>query len=299
MRVGRVRSDDGVHAVVFRENSAVPISSVMDVEEGELQGYLVQFVMRNRERIEKAVQEEGQGIDYQSILSPIPRIPSIRDFYTFEEHVRKGRARRGLDMAPEWYEIPAFYYSGTSNIYPSGSAVKYPSYSQELDYEMEVGIVIGREGRDIQKGEAMDYVLGMVLMNDWSARDVQRKEMAIGLGPAKSKDFATSIGPYIVTMDEIVPRQAESAKFDITVKAYVNSTKYSEGNLKDMYWSFADMIAWASRDTTLRPGDILMSGTVATGCILELGPEKYGWIRRGDHVRIESDLLGTLENVVR
>lgn len=232
------------------------------------------------------------------LLVPLPKVTSIRDFYTFEDHVRKARERRGLGMAKEWYEIPAYYYSGTSMIYPSGSSVPYPAFTSELDYEMEIAAVIGRDGINIRKEEAMPHIMGLMLANDWSARDLQRKEMAIGLGPSKSKDFATSLGPYITTMDELEEFRESDDRFDIPVEAYVNGKRYSGGNVRDMHWSFAELVEYASKGNRLRKGDVIMSGTVSTGCILELGPEEYGWLKKGDVVSIRSPVLGDLTNEV-
>ncbi|MEM0128320.1 MAG: fumarylacetoacetate hydrolase family protein [Thermoplasmatales archaeon] len=239
----------------------------------------------------------GQDKIEKNIL-PIPEVPSLRDFYTFEEHVRKARARRGLEVPNEWYEIPAYYYSGTAMLFPSGSKIEYPNFTNELDYEMEVGAVIGRNGKNIGKEDALSYIFGFILANDWSARDIQRKEMKIGLGPSKSKDFATSLGPYVVTKDELLERILPDGKLDLTIEAYVNGRKYSSGNLKDMRWSFQDLVEYASRSTTLRMGDVILSGTVSTGCILELGPENYGWLKRGDEVSINGEKLGKLVNEV-
>lgn len=232
------------------------------------------------------------------MLVPLPKVTSIRDFYTFEDHVRKARQRRGLGMVKEWYEIPAYYYSGTSMIYPSGSSVPYPPFTSELDYEMEFAAVIRKEGINIRREEATSHILGLMLANDWSARDLQRKEMAIGLGPSKSKDFATSLGPYITTMDELDEFSESDYRFDIPVEAYVNGKRYSSGNMRDMHWPFAELVEYASKGNMLREGDVIMSGTVSTGCILELGPEEYGWLKKGDVVSIRSPVLGELTNEV-
>ncbi|MGC8562354.1 MAG: fumarylacetoacetate hydrolase family protein [Thermoplasmata archaeon] len=232
------------------------------------------------------------------LLVPLPKVTSIRDFYTFEDHVRKARERRGLGMVQEWYEIPAYYYSGTSMIYPSGSSVPYPDFTAELDYEMEIAAVIGKDGVNVRKEEAMSHILGLTLANDWSARDLQRKEMKIGLGPSKSKDFATSLGPYITTMDELEEFMESDYRLDIPVEAYVNGKRYSSGNARDMHWSFTELVEYASKGSRLRKGDVIMSGTVSTGCILELGPEEYGWLKKGDVVSIRSPVLGELTNEV-
>lgn len=229
---------------------------------------------------------------------PVPEVTSIRDFYTFEEHAKKARSERGLEMAKEWYEIPVYYYSGTSMLFPTNSRIPYPDFTTKLDYEMEVAAVIGREGSNIDESDALSHILGLALANDWSARDLQIKEMAVGLGPSKSKDFATSIGPYITTIDEIIENIDEKGRIDLKVECYVNGIKYSSGNLKDMYWSFPKLISWASRNTKLRKGDIIMSGTISTGSIIELGYETYGWLKKGDTVSIRSPILGELNNEV-
>ncbi|MGC8644790.1 MAG: fumarylacetoacetate hydrolase family protein [Thermoplasmata archaeon] len=244
---------------------------------------------------------DGVRIDPKTISSflvPVPRIPSLRDFYTFEEHVRRARARRGLPVPEEWYEVPAYYYSGTSMLFPCGAKIPYPDFTRELDYEMEVGAVIGKDGKDIRKENALSHIFGFVLANDWSARDLQRKEMNIGLGPSKSKDFATSIGPCVVTTDELKDKILPDGKLDLKVEAYVNGIRYSSGNLRDMRWSFQELIEYASKSTLLRKGDVLLSGTISTGCLLELGAEKYGWLKRGDVVSLRSEILGSLENEV-
>lgn len=234
----------------------------------------------------------------KDILVPVPKVTSIRDFYSFEEHVRKARARRGLGMVEEWYQFPAYYYSGTSMIFSSGSSIPYPTFTSELDYEMEIAAVIGREGINIRREDAISHIFGFMLANDWTARDLQRKEMKVGLGPSKSKDFATSLGPYLVTMEELEDFRESGDRFDIPVEAYVNGKRYSSGNVRDMHFTFPELVEYASKGTRLRRGDIIMSGTVSTGCILELGPEELGWLKKGDVVSIRSPVLGELTNEV-
>lgn len=301
MKIGRVRSEDGIHTVIVHNGKFIKLSSVLNLSEDEIEHSFYHLILENRQKIVERLNEEGDLFDTASFLSyglPMPCINSIRDFYAFENHVKRARERRGLPMVEEWYEIPTYYYSGTANILPAREDVPYPSFSSELDYELEIGIIIGKEGKNIKPMEAMNHVFGLVLMNDWSARDLQRKEMKIGLGPSKSKDFATSIGPYVVTMDEIVGRIDSEGKIDIKLWAEVNGKRYSEGNLNQIYWSLESLISWASTETELKPGDILMTGTVGTGCILELGPEKYGWLRNGDTVELFSDVLGELRSKV-
>jgi fumarylacetoacetate (FAA) hydrolase len=211
---------------------------------------------------------------------PVLHPPSVRDFYAFEQHVKNARARRNLDVPREWYEQPVFYFSNPNAIYGPEDEIPYPEGTNELDYELEVAAMIGTQGQ----------IGGFTIMNDWSARDLQRREMSVGLGPAKGKDFATSLGPVVVTPDEFDGR-------DAVMVARVNGEERSRGNLRDMHWSWADLVAHARRNTRLCPGDVLGSGTVGTGCILEHGDGR--WLRPGDVVELEVEGLGTLANRIR
>jgi fumarylacetoacetate (FAA) hydrolase len=224
----------------------------------------------------------GQGrehaefpLDEVRLLAPVQRPPSVRDFYAFEEHVRNARVVTGRgEVVPEWYEIPAFYFSNPAAIYGPDDEIPYPEGTEKLDYELEIAAVIGADGE----------IAGFTVMNDWSARDLQRQEMAIGLGPAKGKDFATSLGPVIVTPDELG---------DLMV-ARVNGEERSHGHLSDMHWSWEQIVEQAARNTELRPGDVIGSGTVGTGCILEHGDER--WLQRGDEVELAIEGIGILRN---
>src|SRR6266705_2803758 len=247
--------------------------------------------------------QEADGKEYTLhevvLLSPIPDPPSVRDFYAFEQHVKAARTRRGVGMIPEWYEIPTFYFTNNSEIYGPDQDVPYPVGSNELDIELEIACVVGREGKDIPVEEAANYIAGYTIMNDWSARDFQFKEMKLNLGPAKGKDFATSIGPWVVTPDELASRRQESGageRYDMTMIARVNGKEISRGNFNQIYYSFPQMIAYASRNTRLRAGDVLGSGTVGTGCIREVGIEVQPWLQRGDVVELEIEGIGVLRN---
>jgi fumarylacetoacetate (FAA) hydrolase len=208
---------------------------------------------------------------------PILHPPSVRDFYAFEQHVRTARALRAQEVPTEWYELPVFYFSNPAAIYGPEDEIPYPPDTQELDYELEVAAIVGADGR----------IGGFTVMNDWSARDLQRAEMRVGLGPAKGKDFATSIGPVVVTPDEFDGTSG-------TMVARVNGEERSRGELADMHHSWDAIVAHASRNTVLRAGDVLGSGTVGTGCILEHGDGR--WLRRGDAVELEVDGIGVLRN---
>jgi fumarylacetoacetate (FAA) hydrolase len=232
------------------------------------------------------------------IKAPIPDPPTLRDFYAFEDHVKAARARRGLPMPQEWYEFPAFYYSNPHVIYGPDDEVPYPAYTKSLDYELEAACVIGRGGIDILEAEAEAHIAGYTVMNDWSARDVQVGEMKVGLGPAKAKDFATSLGPWLVTADELNDRKTSLGKYSLKMTAKVNGRQLSEGNMDRMHWAFPQMIARASQSVQLHPGDVFGSGTVGSGSLLELGQDVHPWLKPGDIVELEVERLGVLRNKV-
>ena len=233
------------------------------------------------------------------LYPPLPRPMSLRDFYAFEAHVKAGNAIRGRDVPPQWYEIPVFYYSNVGSIYGPEESVPYPSYSKALDYELEVACVIGTRGRNITVEQAEAYIFGYMIFNDWSARDEQRKEMAVGLGPAKGKDFASSFGPAIVTPDELADTATDRpGVFDLSMSARVNDDERSRGNWKDIHYSFGEMIARASADVYLMPGDVIGSGTVGTGSLLELTSGDGPWLKDGDSVELEIERLGVLRNQI-
>ena len=227
----------------------------------------------------KAREHADYQLDAIELLPPVLRPPSVRDFYTFEQHVKTARAARGLEVPEEWYRIPVFYFSNPEVIFGPEDEIPYPVGTEELDYELEVAAVIGADGA----------IGGFTVMNDWSARDLQRAEMKVGLGPSKGKDFATSLGPIVVTPDEFDGASA-------TMVARVNGEERSRGELADMYHSWPAIVDHAARNTVLHAGDILGSGTVGTGCILEHGDAR--WLQPGDVVELEVEGIGTLRNTV-
>nr|BBH95345.1 hypothetical protein KTA_35440 [Thermogemmatispora argillosa] len=266
---------------------------------------------RLRVALALAAQEEPRRLQEQAGLAfsleqvrlrpPIPNPPTIRDFFAFEAHVRNARARSGLEVPAQWYQIPVFYFSNTSALYGHDEAIPYPRLSQALDYELEIAAVIGRAGQDIPAEQASDYIAGYMIMNDWSARDLQLQEMAVQLGPAKGKDFATSFGPWLVTPDELQPYRRGSGadeRFDLPMRARVNGLLLTEANFQEIYYTFPQMIERASQHVRLRPGDILGSGTCGGGCLLELGQERHRWLNVGDVVELEVRGLGLLRNTI-
>ena len=227
-----------------------------------------------------AREHDEYALEDVRLLAPVPRPPSVRDFYAFEDHVRNAARVLGRPVVPdEWYELPVFYFSNPAAIYGPDDEIPFPAGSDERDYELEVAAVMGAEGT----------IGGFTIMNDWSARDLQRQKMKVGLGPAKGKDFATSLGPVVVTPDELGDLRLEMV-------ARVNGEERSRGNLGDMYHSWEAILDRAAENTQLVPGDVIGSGTVGTGCILEHGDGR--WLQPGDVVELEVEGIGVLRNVV-
>lgn len=231
------------------------------------------------------------------LLAPIPVPPSVRDFYAYEGHVKTFKAASGQSMHSDWYELPVFYFQNPAAIHGPRAEVQVPPGCAKFDYELEFAAVIGRGGANLSPEEAEQHIAGYMLLCDWSARDLQARESRQGMGPAKGKDSATSLGPWFVTADELESLRGGNA-FDLEMRASVNGQPYSKGNAGDLYWTFGQMISYASRGTRVVAGDIIGSGTVGTGCILELstvhGEEQYPWLKPADEVRLEADHLGAI-----
>jgi 2-keto-4-pentenoate hydratase/2-oxohepta-3-ene-1,7-dioic acid hydratase in catechol pathway len=250
--------------------------------------------------VDEQLQAMTELIDPDTVrfAPPVWQPNSFRDFYAFEEHVKTARARRELEVVPEWYEIPVFYFSNHRAFITHGDELKFPAGGEWLDYELEVAAIVSAAAADLSEETAETCIGGYCLLNDWSLRDAQRQEMKVGLGPAKGKDFASGLGPWLVTADELENRRSGKG-FDLEMTASVNGRQLSRGNWKSIHYSFAEMVARASQNVTLYPGDIIGSGTVGSGCILELGPEQAdGWLKRGDSVELKSDILGTMRNSI-
>jgi fumarylacetoacetate (FAA) hydrolase len=245
----------------------------------------------------KATAIARRPLDSLTLLPPVAHPSSFRDAYCFEEHVKNARARRGLEVPAEWYEAPVFYFSNPAAFVGHRAAVRRPDTTTALDYELELGWVISRKARDVRAEEWRSVVAGFTILNDWSARDVQRREMAVGLGPAKGKDFATSLGPALVTLDEFEGAW-DGDRVRLEMEASVNGVALSHGNTGSMRFTVGDVIARASQDVYLFPGDVFGSGTVGTGCILELGNDVHRWLEPGDEVTLAIERLGALTNSI-
>jgi len=244
------------------------------------------------------VSTKSYDLENVTLHAPIQKPGSVRDFMAFENHLLNASKTSGITVAPQWYEIPAFYFTNHRTIHGPNEAITRPPACEMLDFELEVAVIIGKEGKNISIDEADNYIFGYTIFNDWSARDLQLAEMPIGLGPAKGKDFATSIGPYIVTKDEL-EKYRENKGFNLEMTATINGNKISDGNFNSIYYSFNEMIARASEGTMLYPGDLIGSGTVGTGCILEFGPGVHPWLANGDEVTLSIEKLGSLTNTIQ
>ncbi len=251
-------------------------------------------------------------VDDTKLLAPIPKPNSFRDAYAFRQHVETSRANRQLPMIPEFDEFPVFYFSNHLSIQGPGPVYIMPKQFEQLDFELEIAIVIQKQGRNIQAKDADEYIAGFMILNDFSARKMQMDEMKLNLGPAKGKDFASAIGPYLVSKEELLPYKVPTKAghvgdcYQLEMSCRVNGIQVSKGNFEDMHWTFAEIIERASYGATLYPGDLIGSGTVGTGCFLELnGTAKRAnpdaptqWLQSGDLIELEVTALGTLINQV-
>jgi fumarylacetoacetate (FAA) hydrolase len=248
-----------------------------------------------------------------NLLAPIPNPTSCRDGYAFRQHVFTARRNRGVEMIPEFDEYPIFYFTNHNAISGPGEIECMPDHFQKLDFELEVAVVIGKKARNIKAEQADACIAGYMIMNDLSARVLQMEEMKLNLGPAKGKDFSTVIGPWLVTPDELEPYRIPpmpghtGKNYNLSMNCKVNGLKVSEGSMADMNWTFAEIIERCAYGTDILPGDVIGSGTVGTGCFLELNGTgllndpnyKPQWLQEGDVVEMEITGLGTLKNTIR
>jgi 2-keto-4-pentenoate hydratase/2-oxohepta-3-ene-1,7-dioic acid hydratase in catechol pathway len=298
MRLARYRSprDGHVHVgIVHHDDEGDDLVASLGSGAGA-EGQALLLALAMARGLDPSAGGEPEALADVRLLCPVPEPPSIRDFYAFEAHVATARRSRGLEVDPDWYELPVFYFTNPAAVLGPDDVVAPPD-TEELDYELEVAAVIGVECADLDPGDWLDVVAGFTIMNDWSARDLQRREMAQGLGPAKGKDFATSLGPVLVTPDALVRHDGVP---HAAMRASVNGSQWSEGELADLHFGWGDLLAHASRATRLRPGDVIGSGTVGTGCILELGlvhgRDRYPWLAKGDEVTLTVEGIGSLTN---
>ena len=246
------------------------------------------------------------------MLAPVPHPTSCRDGYAFRQHVASARRNRKVDMIPEFDQYPIFYFTNHNAVQGPGDVICMPDHFQKLDFELEISVVIGKRGRNIKATEADEYIAGYMIMNDLSARTLQMEEMLLNLGPAKGKDFSTVIGPWLVTPDELEKYKVAAKpghtgnNYDLKMKCLVNGIEVSSGSAADMDWTFAEIIERCAYGVDILPGDVIGSGTVGTGCFLELNGTgllhdpnyKAQWLQPGDIVEMEITGLGVLTNTI-
>jgi len=251
-----------------------------------------------------AINDNTPSISAEDIvlISPVPSPPSVRDAYAFRQHVATARRNRGLEMIPEFDEIPIFYFTNHNAVFGEGDFPIRPMHNEKLDFELECAAVIGKRGRNISSKKADDYIAGFMIMNDLSARALQMKEMKLNLGPAKGKDFGSTFGPWLVTKDELNNYKTTSEdgdRYNLKMRAFVNDILVSEDSLENMTWTFAQIIERVSYGVDIFPGDVIGSGTCGTGCFLELNGSKITdnqWLQPNDIVSLEIEGLGKLNN---
>lgn len=261
----------------------------------------------------KIARTQGKPLESLPLIAPVPFPTSTRDAYAFRQHVESARRNRGLEMIPEFDQYPVFYFTNHNAIQGPGDVELMPDHFQQLDFELEIAVVIGREGRNVRAEDADDYIAGYMILNDLSARLLQMEEMKLNLGPAKGKDFVNILGPWLVTPDEldkylVKPKQGHIGNlYDLKMQCRVNGKVVSQGNTKEMDWTFAEIIERASYGVDILPGDVIGSGTVGTGCFLELNGTgklkdpnyKAQWLQENDVVEMEVEALGKLTNTMK
>ncbi|MEO0310749.1 MAG: hypothetical protein RIQ89_406 [Bacteroidota bacterium] len=291
-------------------NKAMPATMATFLNEGEA---AMDLAKKLNELIIAGKIEEYISLESIHLLAPVPEPTSCRDGYAFRQHVAAARRNRKVEMITEFDHYPIFYFTNHNAIQGPGEIWCMPDHFNKLDFELEAAVVIGKKGKNIKAHQADEYIAGYMIMNDMSARTLQMEEMLLNLGPAKGKDFSTVIGPWLVTPDEIEhlkisPKpQHEGNSYSLSMSCSVNGIKVSEGNMGDMDWTFAEIIERCAYGVDILPGDVIGSGTVGTGCFLELNGTgllhnpnyKPQWLKEGDVVEMEITGLGKLSNTIK
>ena len=302
--------------ISYKQNGNIKFGALEDGKiydlnaiDSQIADNMLEFLQGGKEQLQlakAAVENESPTISTEDakLISPVPNPPSVRDAYAFRQHVATARQNRGLEMIPEFDEIPIFYFTNHHAVFGEGDFPVRQRHTEKLDFELECAAVIGKSGRNISIEKADDYTAGFMIMNDFSARVLQMQEMKLNLGPAKGKDFGSSFGPWLVTKDELEPYRRSSPdgdRYDLRMKAFVNNIQVSEDTLANMTWTFAQIIERVSYGVDIFPGDVIGSGTCGTGCFLELNGSKITdnqWLNPGDTVSLEIEGLGTLKNKI-
>lgn len=317
MKLVSYKTEDREHLGVYANGHIYNLNSCDKLIPDDMKAFLeggeplMERAKKVNEDILKGALSPKEEVFYE-LLAPVPHPTSCRDGYAFRQHVAAARRNRKVDMIAEFDQYPIFYFTNHNAIQGPGEIECMPDHFQKLDFELEVAIVIGKKGRNIKAAEADDYIAGYMIMNDMSARTLQMEEMLLNLGPAKGKDFSTVIGPWLVTPDELesykVPAKDGHVgnNYNLKMSCKVNGIEVSSGNMADMDWTFAEIIERCAYGVDVLPGDVIGSGTVGTGCFLELNGTgllndpnyKVQWLQPGDHVEMEITGLGALSNTI-
>lgn len=318
MKLVSYKTEDREHLGVFIKGHIYNLNSCDKLIPDNMNEFLsggeelMERAKKVNEQIKSGKQEAKEEVFYE-LLAPVPHPSSCRDGYAFRQHVASARKNRRVEMIPEFDQYPIFYFTNHNAIQGVGDIECMPDHFEKLDFELEAAIVIGKKGRNVSAAEADAYIAGYMVMNDLSARTLQMEEMLLNLGPAKGKDFSTVIGPWLVTPDEleefkILPKKGHTGNaYNLSMKCWVNGIEVSSGNMADMDWTFAEIIERCSYGVDILPGDVIGSGTVGTGCFLELNGTgllndptyKPQWLQAGDIVEMEITGLGRLTNTIR
>ena len=298
MRIARYDFDGAERLGVVSEDGLRPLPEGTDLLD------LLAAEPEERDRVARGTggQDAPVAVADVRLLAPL-QPPTLRDFVVFEEHV-EGVAKSvsgGAGVPETWYEIPTFYFGNPYSFVGPYDPVPVPPGCEALDFELEVAAIIGKAGQDLTPEEARGHIAGYTILNDWSARDLQRHEMRIGLGPAKGKDFANTLGPWIVTADGLEPYRRDD-RLHLNMEVFINGEHFGDDTLANMAWSFEELVAYASRGTWVRPGDVLGTGTCGSGALAEMwgrnGRMEPPPLAVGDMVRMTVEGIGTIENTV-
>ncbi|MDA0263235.1 MAG: fumarylacetoacetate hydrolase family protein [Chloroflexi bacterium] len=297
-------TDAGTRCGVLQNDNVIDVSALLGHQGHALRDVQALLELggspidRVRDALEKNTSADTTPLANVRLRSPVLQPPTVRDFIVYEEHASNQGTREPNEV---WYRMPVFYFSNPLCIYGTDAVIPHPSASEQFDYELEIGCVIGKEGSNVSNGDALDYIAGFTLFNDWSARDLQVDEMAFGLGPAKGKDTASSVGPWLVTTDELAPF-LKDGRLQLKCEVRVNGDYWlKEGRAEDAYFTFADMVERASKDSRIVPGDVIGSGTVGGGSIREAmrkGYDKSRFLQPGDVVEHEVEGIGVLRGTI-
>lgn len=321
MKLVTYQHQESNHLGIFHNENIYPVQRIDHTLPDNMLAFLQKgdAAMHRAKEINAQIVNEGKYAELAvksanaTLLAPIPNPTSCRDGYAFRQHVAAARRNRGVEMIPEFDEYPIFYFTNHNAVQGQGDIRCMPDHFDKLDFELEVSIVVGKQGRNIKAADADQYIAGYMIMNDMSARTLQMEEMKLNLGPAKGKDFSTVIGPWLVTPDELeayrVPAKEGhvGANYDLNMKCWVNDKLVSEGSMASMDWTFAEILERCAYGVDIFPGDVIGSGTVGTGCFLELnGTAKRlnpgavpQWLQPNDVVDMEITGLGRLSNTMR